>query len=128
MLAHRGLQNLGRQGQKRLANRAHQHNGVFDKARDLGQQPGVGDNLQPLRKGLRGGVVPDLRLALSAVENDKRTFEFRRVVVERGDSETAGRHEAVALGHVAGLDTVNIDGHNLAVEDAQDTLQRPDPA
>ena len=58
--------------------------------------------------------------------------ELRRVVLEGGDGEGVGGVEAVAAGGVAGGDAVDREGHHLgaglAGEDAEDRVQRADPA
>ena len=54
------------------------------------------------------------------------------VVLEGGDGERVGGVEAVAAGEVAGLQAVDLDGDGLgagvAGEDAEDGLERADPA
>jgi hypothetical protein len=70
VLAHRGLQHLGRQVQEVRANLAHQHDGPFDQPRDLGQQALVLDHLQPQAKALVGGVRQIASAARLGVEDD----------------------------------------------------------
>ncbi len=73
---HRGLQHLGRQAEEGFANRAHQGDGPFDQARDLGQKPCVFDDFEALGEGHGGGVMPDLGGALCRVEEDASRFQF----------------------------------------------------
>ncbi len=51
------------------------------------------------------------------------------VFVEVADLERLARaHEPVALGDIAALDAIDGEGHDLAVEDADDAFQRAHPA
>ena len=70
--------------------------------------------------------------ALGGVEQDEGAAEFGGVVLEAGDLERGGGHEAVAAGEVAGGDAVDGEGHDLGAglggEEAEDRVQRADPA
>ncbi len=72
----RGLQHLGRQAQKGRVDRAHQHHGPFDQARDLGQKARVLDHFQPVGEGLIGGLGPDRIGALGGVEDHAVRLSF----------------------------------------------------
>ncbi len=133
MFLHRGLQNLRRQVEEICSNRAHQHHGPFDKPGNLGQQAGVFDNLQPLRKGGIGRVVPDVIGPLGGVQHHMRAFQLGGIVVKGLHRDLrARRHEAVPAGRVACGDAVDLQRHGfgarLGHEDAQDRMQRPHPA
>ena len=95
---------------------AHQHDRPFGQARALSSsRPSSSTRVEALRAGqrLRGSRM--MRAALIAVEDD---FGF---VQASGDNprtphlERLRRHEAVARGHLAALDAVDLERHDLAV-------------
>ena len=82
MLAHRGLQHFRRQIQKVRADIAHQHDGPFDEAGDLGQKVPVFNNLRASGKGQLGSVMVDLVGARGRVQQHMRCLELLRVIVK----------------------------------------------
>ena len=96
------------------------------------RRPGSSTSVEAAGEGELGGVVGDPRGALGGVEDDEGAGEFRAVVVEGGDGEGLGGVEAVAAGGVAGGDAVDLEGDDLgaglAGQDAEDRVQRADPA
>ena len=82
MLAHRGLQHLGRQVEEVRADVAHQHHGPFDQTRDLGQQALVLDHLQTLREGLVVGLDPDVIGAFVGAQQHLGALQLCLVILE----------------------------------------------
>ena len=104
----------------------------FDEAGVLGEQAGVLDDFEALGEGELRGVVRDARGALGGVEDDEGALQLGVVVLEGGDREGVRGEEAVAAGDVAGGDAVDFQRHDLgaglAGQDAEDRVQRADPA
>ena len=132
MLLHRGLKHLGRQRQEVLRDPAHQHDGPFDQPRHLGQKPAILDQFQPAGEGLLPGLVPDRLGAFVGAQDHLGALQLRLVIVEAGDGEGVGRHEAVAARGVARADAVDLERHDLralfARQQADDGMQRAHPA
>ena len=131
MLFHRGLQHFGRQAEEVVANAAHQHHGIFNQPRDLGQKPCVFDNLKPGGKSHVGGVMPDRIGPRGRVEHDMRAGKFGLVVFKARDFDLIGRKEPVSARGVPGCDPIDGQRHNLGpgfiADDAEDRMQRADP-
>ena len=66
VLAHRGLQDLGRQVEEAGVDAADERDRPFGEAGVLGEQAGVVDELEAVGEGELGGVVGDARGALGA--------------------------------------------------------------
>ena len=86
----------GGRSRKRFVDAAQQDDRPFDEAGDLGEQGLVFDDFEALGEGELGGVVPDRLGALGGVEHDEGALELGGVVLEAGDLERGGSHEAVA--------------------------------
>ena len=125
---HRGRQHLGRQAHRVLVDPAHQHDRPLDEALQLVEEARVGLDPQPLalRQPLR--LFADQPQPLVAVEHDPRSGQLLPVVREVADPDRPRRHEAVAERDVAALDRTEAERHDLAVEQADDRVQRPHPA
>ena len=128
-----GADRLAGDVEEALLEGAHQHDRPFDQPRDLLQQPLILDQLEPGREGEVPGVGQDDLLAAVGVEHDLGPLQARDVIVEALDRDRPRRMEAVAIGDVAGLDAVDLEGHHLGVlglgaEGAEDRMQRADPA
>ena len=132
MFAHAGLQHLGREAQKILADPAHQRHRPFDQPRHFGQQTGIRHNLHSRRKGKVLRALPDRGLTLGAVQHDMRALQFHRVVVKARNGKPPDPHEAVAFGGVARDNPVHRQRHDrrtrLVGQQAQDASQGPHPA
>ena len=132
MLAHRGLEHLGRQVEEFGRDRPHEDDGPFDEPRHLGQKCGIGHDRKAAGKGHRLGVRRDLARAPVVVEHDLRGRELAGVILEPRHAKARGRHEAVPRGRVARGDALDRDRHDLGArgprEDAQDRVQRAHPA
>ncbi len=89
------LDHLGGNLEERLLERADQHDGPFDEARHLLQQPLVRDHLQPLREGEIVGVGADDLLPALGVEHDIGLLELADIVLEAPHLELGRRMEAM---------------------------------
>ena len=128
-----GADDFGRQVEERRLELAHQHDRPFDQARDFLKQAFVLDERQPLSEGEVFGVGEDDRLAPVGVEHDLRFLQRVDVIVEAADMNWLRRHEAVAPGHVAGRNPVDLERDDfrrlvLGRERANDATQRAHPA
>ena len=132
MLPHRGLQHLGRQSQELRPDGPHQHHRPFHQPRHLGQKPRILDQLQPLRKGQRLRIGPDMRGPLLGAQHHMGALEPGLVIVERGHRKAARRHEPVPARHIARPQALDLDRHDLRPRlchhQAQDRRERPHPA
>ena len=104
---------LRRDVEKILLELAHENDRPLDEARDLLEQALVVDEGQPLREGEGPRVLEDDRLAPVGVEDDLGFLERVDVVVEAAHVDRLRRHEAVAPGEFAGLDSVDRERHDL---------------
>ena len=128
-----GADDFGRQVEERRLELAHQHDRPFDQARNFLKQAFVLDQRQPLRESKVFGIGEDDRLAAVGVEHDLRLLQRVDIVVEAADMNWLGRHEAVAPGHVAGRNSVDLERDDfrrlvLGRERAHDAAQRAHPA
>ena len=133
VVADGGADDLGRDGEKRLVERTHQHDRPFDQPGHLGQQAGILHQLVALGEGEVLGVGQDDLPAPLRVEHDLGLFELGGVVLEPAHLERLRRHEAVAARLVAGRDAVDREGDDVGVfglrpEGGDDGMQRPHPA
>ena len=124
---------LARHIEEGFLERTHQHHGPFDKARDLFEQALVFHQLQPLREGEVLRIGPDDLLAAIGIENHLRGFELRDVIIEAAHADFARRHEAVAIGDIARLQAIHLEGHDLGIfglgaEGREDGTQGAHPA
>ena len=130
--AHRGLQDLGGEVEEAVLDAAHQGDRPFGEAGILGEEAGVVDEVEAGSEGELSGVVGDPVGAVGRVEEDVGAFEPGGVVLEGGDGEGVGGVEAVAAGGVAGGEAVDGEGDGLgaglAGQDAEDRVERADPA
>ena len=125
---HGGGEHFGRHRKEGLVERAHQHNGPFGKPRILGKQRLVLDQSELLLPGERASAVANETGALLAVEDHFGGAELLHVIGEAFHGEGLGRHEAVTQRLLAAPDAVDLEGHDLAVEQAEDGMERPHPA
>ena len=128
-----GADHFGRQVEERRLELAHQHDRPFDQARDFLEQAFVLDERQPLSEGEVLGVGEDDRLAPVGVEHDLGLLQRVDVIVVAADMNWLGRHEAMAPGHVAGRNPVDLERDDLrrlvlGRERAHDSAQRAHPA
>ena len=131
--ADRRADHFGGNVEERRLEFAHQHDRPFDEAGDLFEQPLVLDEFEPLREGEAPGVGEDNRLAAIGVEHDLGLLQSVRVVVESAHGDRRRRHEAMARGHIAGRDPVDVELDDLGgvmrrSERAEDAAQRAYPA
>lgn len=123
-----------RDGQKFFLEFAHQHDRPFDQTGHFFQKPVV---FHQLKAGSEGEIMCILRndfLAALGIENYESLFELFDIILEAAhlDRLTVAQ-ETVAIGDIAGLDTVDIEIDDLRflgfrAEGAQDRLQRTHPA
>ena len=129
---HRGLQHLGRQVEEARLDPAHQRHRPFGQAGVLGEKAGVVDQIEPRGERELGRVVGDGLGPRGRIEDDVGALQLFGVVLERGHREFVGRVEAVAARGIAGRQPVDDQRHGLgaalAGQDAEDRVQRPDPA
>ncbi len=128
-----GADHFGRQIEERRLEFAHQHDGPFDEPCNLLEQAFVLDQREPLRKGEVFGVGEDDRLAPVGVEHDLGLVQRVDVIVVTANMNRLRRHEAMAPGHVAGRDPIDIERDDLRRlvlrrERANDSAQRAHPA
>ena len=130
--AHGGLQDLGGEVEEAGLDAAEERHGPFGEAGVLGEEAGVVDEIEAGGEGELARVVGDAGGAGLRVEDDVGAGELGLVVLEGGDGEGVRGVEAVAAGQVAGGDAVDLEGDDLgaglAGEDAEDRVQRADPA
>ena len=130
-----GADHFGRQVEEGRLEFAHEDNRPFDEARDFLEQRLVLDQRQPLREGEVLGVGENDRLTPVGVEHDLGLVQRLDIIVEAAHMDRRRRHEAMAPGHIAGLEPmrVEIEVDNLRrvvrrSERADDAAQRPHPA
>ncbi len=133
VLLHRGLQHLGGQRQEAVLDVAHQHDGPFHEAGDLAQQALVLDQFQPAREGDLLRVVPQRLGPFVRGQDHLGALQLGLVILEARDLERGDAHEAVAARDAARLDAVDLERDDgcltrVVGEDAQDRVQRTDPA
>ena len=96
------------------------------------RRPGSSTSSRPAAKASWAGVVGDAVGAGLRVEDDVGAAELRLVVLEGGDGEGVGGVEAVAAGRLPAAMPSIVEGDDLgaglAGEDAEDRVQRADPA
>ncbi len=128
VLAHRGDQDLLRQIHEALLDPAEQRHRPLDQARQLTEQARIVADTQPhlMRQPVRLGR--DLAVALGAVDLDEGRLELVSVVLEAGDLDRRRCQEAMTVGDRTGSDRPEGQRHDLAVEQADDAVQRPHPA
>src|SRR5690606_31601597 len=102
--------------------------GPFDKAGHFLKQAFVLDQFKPARKSEVFGVVQDDALATLRVEHNLGRLELGDVVVKATNDDLIGSVETVAVGHVAGANTLDLEiDHDrlfgLGTEGAHDRLQ-----
>ena len=127
-----GPDHLGRDGEERLLEGADQHHRPFDQPGDLLEQRIVLDEFEaegecPVAGGMEDDVLPPV-----GVEHHHRLLELWHIVVEAPHGDLSRRHEAMALGRVAGADAVDVELDDLGVggfrpEDAEDRMERTHP-
>ncbi len=129
----RRADHLGRNVEERRLEFAHQHDRPFDEARNLLEQALVFDELEPLREGEAPGVGENDRLAAVGVEHDPGLLQRLGIGVVVARHDRLGRHEAMAPGHVAGGEPVDVERDDLGDvvrrrERAEDPAQGTHPA
>ena len=128
MRLHRGGEHFGRHAEEILIERAHQHDRPFGQPGILGEQALVLDEGQLLVLGHRlRGIANDAR-PLIAVEDDFGFVQLLAIIGESLHIEGLRRHESMAARLLAALDAVDLERHDLAVEQAEDGMQRAHPA
>ncbi len=129
VMAHGGSDDLRRQVQERWVHVSQDWGRPLGQARHLFQQAIVFDQFQAalateLAAGLEDPVLPVL-----GVEHHEMTGQGFAVLIEVARPERPARaHEAVALGDLVGGEALDLERDDLAVEDAEDALDRPNPA
>ncbi len=126
--AHGGHQRLGRHRHECLVDGGHERHGPLDQTLDLVEQGRIVGEFEVLSRGQLLSTARDDGTALRAVENHLGRAQLDHIVGEVVDRERSGRHEAVAAGAVRGGDAADRELHDPTVQQAQDRVQRPDPA
>ena len=132
VVADGGADHFARDRQEFLVERSHQHHRPFDQARDLVEQHLVLDQFEILRLRQRLGVGEDDVLAALRIEHDLRGLQLGLVILEAAHVDRRRRHEAMAVGGLAGLDAVDGEFHDVGLfgldaEGGDDGMQRPHP-
>ena len=128
MRLHRRRQALGRHGEKRLVELAHQHGRPFGEAGVLGGERIVLDQRQVRVLGERMRAFVDARRTRRGIEHDLVLLQLLLVVGKARHLERLVAEEAMAARFLAGLDAGDLERHHLAVEQQHDRMQRADPA
>src|SRR5215467_8421565 len=133
IVADRGADDFGGHTQKRLIERAHQHDGPFNETGDLRQQARILKELVTLREGEILGIRKNHFLAPLGIEHDLGLLKLLRVVLESAHLEWLRRHEAVAARLVAGPDPVDRERDDLWLlgfwpESRDNGMQWPHPS
>ena len=131
--AHRGLQDLGRQVEEAGVDVAEEGHRPFGEAGVLGEE--ARGRRRGSRPRAKAAWVASWAILAARSAGSRMTWaraSFVAVVVEGGDGEGLGGVEAVAAGGVAGGDAVDLEGDDLgaglAGQDAEDRVERADPA
>ena len=127
VLLHRQHQALGRHRQERLVEAAHQHVGPFGEPGVLGQQRLVLDQRQLVLLGQRVRLLGDQRRARLGVEDHLVRLEAAWRSRARPSPRTARCRGSDARAWCRRLDALDLERHHLAVEQADDRVQRPHP-
>ncbi len=122
------VEHLVRHRQKVLVEDAHQRHRPFGQARILGEQRLVLDEGEAVPLGKRAGLLGDQARALLAVEDHFRLAQLLHIIREALHTKRLWRHEAVAARLLAASDAVDLEIHHLAVEQAEDRVERAHPA
>ncbi|MNX55269.1 hypothetical protein D3C86_860260 [compost metagenome] len=126
---HRQADHFGRQGQELRVHVAQDRRRPFGQTGDLVQQTVVIDQHQTTRGAGGLGGFQNAQLAVGHVQQDEVAFQLGAIVGEVLDRERlAAAEEAMALGHVAAVDAVDLERHHRPVEQGDDALDRAHPA
>ena len=127
VVLHRGRQAFGRNGQEFLVERAHQHGRPFGETGVLRQQALVLDEFEFCAGGDLPRLFRDPGRALGGGQQRLVGLELLSVVLEARHLEPRVAVEAMSLRGVAGADAIDLDRHDLAVDHADDRVQRANP-
>ncbi len=126
---HRQPDHLGRQAEEGRVHVAENGRRPFGQPRHLVQQTVVIDESQPAVGADLLRRLEDLQPPVGRVQQDEIAFQLGAIVGEILDRERpAAAEEAVPLGQRARNDAVDLERHDMAVEQGHDPLQRPHPA
>ena len=114
--------------QERLVEGAHERHRPFGEPGVLSEQSLVIDEGEGMLLGERAGLIGYELRALAAIENHFGLAELLHVVGEALHTKRLWRHETVAARLVAAFDAVDVEIDDLAVEQAEDRVQRTHPA
>ena len=128
VLLHGQHQALGRHLEERLLEAAHQHQRPLGEPCVLRQQRLVLDQRQLVLLGQRARLLGDQAAALGRIEDDFVRLEGLDVVRGSRHLERLVAVEAMPARLLAGLHLLDRERHHLAVEHADDRMQRPHPA
>ena len=127
--AHGQADDLARQVQEGLVHVAQDDNRPFRQPRHLFQQALVLDQLKPaLITDHMRLLVDEHAAVLARKDNAALVFKYRLVLLEGGDLERAAAHDTMAFGQVSGFQATDLEVDHIAIEQAEDALQRAHPA
>ena len=128
VIFHRQRQHLVRHRKKRLVECPHQHRRPFVQPGVLKDKRLVFHELKVVVVSQRCRLRVDLILPRFRADMHIAPLQIRAILLEERDLEVLRAHEPVPRRHIARRYPVDLERHDLAVQDARNSLQRPHPA
>ena len=123
-----GDDDFGRHFQEVPVELTHQHHRPFDEARDLFQQAFILNHFEAPCESKVIGFGADGFGAGGGVNHHMGLAELCRVILKAANLNHLCTEETVTPGGVATRNAINFEGHNFAIEGADDGQELPHPA